>query len=1547
MFPDSKNYYKEGGMKKMSRKLKRFLSCLMALMMVCSLISYSPATVYAANGSKADASAEAQYGLKSNIQDGVILHCWDWSFNNIKANMAEIAKAGYSAVQTSPIQQAKEGTKGGSNSHWWVLYQPANFSIDNSGNSALGTKAEFQAMVEEAHKYGVKVVVDIVANHTANQTGYDIASNVDPDIKNNASQTYHPEGFKDINYDDRYSITHGSMGGLPDLNTENSIVQGKVLGLLKECIDCGADGFRFDAAKHISVPDEGSQYTFWTNTLVAAQSYAKSTYSKDIYAYGEILYDIGGGVAVTSYTKYMSITDDQTSSTIRGGVKDGNAASAATSYYQKGETPNKAVLWPESHDTYSNDDKATTYIDQQVMDKAWAMEACRANATSLYYVRTPYRSGDFGAVHSYNWKDPEVVAVNKFHNYFAGTSEYLGYEGKIAYNVRNKKGIVLVNCGGSNASVNFSISKTGMADGTYKDQVTGGTFTVSGGNISGQIGNTGVAVVYNADPIVLTPVATISQEGGSFSGDTLSLTIGLQNATSGTYKIGNESAQSFTGSKTITIGSGMNFGDSVTVTLTATDGKNNFNKSYTFTKTEQTGNIAYLKLPSGWGTNVYCYAYDSATETVNNGTWPGAKMTLDSATGMYKYQVPENIQKPRVIFYSDDTHRSPGNMEKGYLFETDGSWVFDGSTWKTYTAPVTKGTVIVKYVDESGVEIANGQTLTGNIGTSYSTSAASVSGYTLKTTPSNASGSYTESTITVTYIYSKVVSTDPLVTSSLASGSSFKTETQTITLSLSNATKGTYSVDDGPVKNFTGSASVVLGQGKVADSTVTVKATATNASGVTRNYTFTYSKVFNGTVVEGSLGATKQYNASGTLASQYKTNPSGAGKKATITIDGDASDWSQDMLIAQGAAWDVANHWKGGHENCVLDTYALYAAWDDTNLYVGWQMVNTTDTWARSGDGPLSDGGRVLDVPLILALSVDPSSPSMSNKNSSGGSIWGQKMGLTFQTHVDRLFYMSGKPGLGKPSMFKAVDSSGNTDYTTGCVGFTEGGIEYKMATTCISSSIIGLNNSNDPNDVFDNSADWVDYKTFTGSSGKHDTTFDSFYEIKIPLATLGTTRSYIESNGIGAMLVATRGESALDCIPFDPSMVDNATGDYTADPSTSAEKDDIDTITVPLAGIGKATTGGGVTPTPDPDPTPTPSELQLNFGADRSAPQSSGTALSLVGIGKGGTAPYTYKFYVNGSQVGTKSGSGETSVSWTPSASGTYKIKCIVTDSAGNSTTSQKNFTVEGGGSVVITEGWQHDSKGYWYQNADGTYPKNAWKQISGKWYYFGADGYMKTGWITVGGYSYYLKSSGEMATDEWVDGGKYYVDASGHWIKGKTKTTEGWKKDSKGYWYQNADGTYPKNAWKKISGKWYYFGADGYMKTGWVTIGNYTYYFKSSGEMAADEWVDNGKYYVDASGHWIKGKTNTGSSGTWKQDSKGWWYQKADGTYPKNQWLQIDGKWYHFNISGYMQTGWYKEGNYSYYLKSNGVMAANEWVDGGKYYVDASGHWVPGKTK
>ena len=100
--------------------------------------------------------------------------------------------------------------------------------------------------------------------------------------------------------------------------------------------------------------------------------------------------------------------------------------------------------------------------------------------------------------------------------------------------------------------------------------------------------------------------------------------------------------------------------------------------------------------------------------------------------------------------------------------------------------------------------------------------------------------------------------------------------------------------------------------------------------------------------------------------------------------------------------------------------------------------------------------------------------------------------------------------------------------------------------------------------------------------------------------------------------------------------------------------------------------------------------------------------------------------------------------------------------------------------------------------------------------------------------------------------------------------------------------------------------------------------------------------------------GPSNGGSSkGAWLKDSNGWWYCNADRSYTTNNWQQIDGYWYYFNQYGYMRTGWLQS-PYSqkwYYLNpaegnSYGRMLTSQWVDNGKYYVNADGVW-DGQTR
>ncbi len=315
---------------------------------------------------------------------------------------------------------------------------------------------------------------------------------------------------------------------------------------------------------------------------------------------------------------------------------------------------------------------------------------------------------------------------------------------------------------------------------------------------------------------------------------------------------------------------------------------------------------------------------------------------------------------------------------------------------------------------------------------------------------------------------------------------------------------------------------------------------------------------------------------------KYATNPNGTGKRGNIKIDGKIDDWSEDMLIAQGAGWDIAPRWKGSHENCVIDCYSLYAAWDDDNLYIGYQMVNSTDTWATPGEGSLMDGGKMRDIHLGVALSINPNNPTITGKMTNGEWLWGDKVTFT-NTHADMVMMMSSTVGNGTPALFKLADSQGNLSYDAEhCINFATAGIEYKMADDFLPSELWMLDgiSTTPEQEVYGGKGVYADaFKTGKG----HDKKYDSFYEMKIPFSAIGITASQLESQGIGVMQFGTRGESPIDCIPHDPSMLDNAMGSYSQDSSTSKEKEDQDDISVPFARVG----GDGSQPIPtDPNPT-------------------------------------------------------------------------------------------------------------------------------------------------------------------------------------------------------------------------------------------------------------------------------------------------------------------------------------------------------------------------
>ena len=197
----------------------------------------------------------------------------------------------------------------------------------------------------------------------------------------------------------------------------------------------------------------------------------------------------------------------------------------------------------------------------------------------------------------------------------------------------------------------------------------------------------------------------------------------------------------------------------------------------------------------------------------------------------------------------------------------------------------------------------------------------------------------------------------------------------------------------------------------------------------------------------------------------------------------------------------------------------------------------------------------------------------------------------------------------------------------------------------------------------------------------------------------------------------------------------------------------------------------------------------------------------------------------------------------------------------------------------------------------------KNGWVKEGSTWYYYENGTLARNKWISS---TYWVGADGKMATSSWVDGGRYYVGANGAWVKDAKKSEavkpvekkQGWVKEGNA-WYFYYQGQITRNAWigsywlgsdgKMATSSWvdngrYYVGVNGLWdksakkqevksevkKNGWVKEGNTWYYYENGilarnkwagnywlgadGKMATNAWVDNGRYYVDGSGAWVK---------------------------------------------------------------------------------------------
>lgn len=430
-----------------------------------------------------------------------ILHVWSWNFPTIAENMRQIADAGFTMLQTSPVN-ACFSPEGGNikildekEGNWYHYYQPTDWTI---GNNILGTEEEMKAMLDSAAKYDIRVLVDVLPNHTA--FDIDLVTDEFYEAVGGRDKMFHTRGLEAINdYNDRTECTHQGVGGLPDVNTENPLFQKYYMQFINRLIELGVRGFRYDTAKHIGVHSDPvdteagvKENDFWDVATGRKEVLGVSLAIPydSLFVYGEVLQD--RNVPENEYAGYFGQTASSYGHFLREALAKRSAKDIDLLSWYHSAAPEHLTTWVESHDTYCNANESAGLTDAQIRT-GWVFLTARQNGTPLFYSR-PMNStrenyfGDnlLGARGNDEFFHPEVVAVNKFRKAMNGQKEdiRISENGEVILVNRGDKGAALINLSLDEKAFELP---TALPDGDYADNVYGKSFKVGNGVLCGTV----------------------------------------------------------------------------------------------------------------------------------------------------------------------------------------------------------------------------------------------------------------------------------------------------------------------------------------------------------------------------------------------------------------------------------------------------------------------------------------------------------------------------------------------------------------------------------------------------------------------------------------------------------------------------------------------------------------------------------------------------------------------------------------------------------------------------------------------------------------------------------------------------------------------------------------------------------------------------------------------------------------------------------------------------------------------------------------------------
>jgi alpha-amylase len=416
----------------------------------------------------------------------VILHAFDWHFNDIAANAERIASIGYGAVLIPPpLYSDPVG------SEWWQRYQPKDYRVLRS---YLGNRAELEGAIVALHRRGVRIYADIVFNHMANENRPDRLNFPgeaelrryrlereeferdrlygDLDVGLFSSWDFNTQG--DIrNWLDLYETTEHNLSGLPDLDLNDWVIEQQ-----RACLNAlnamGFDGYRIDAVKHM--PEEHLQRVFETVDMVGK------------YLFGEVLtandHEEGLFIWPLFDRESLSFYDFPLHETLRRVFAPNGSMRELVDPAAFGQAlPSwRAVTFGVTHDMPNNDGFRGVMLHPQDEYLANAYLLGRDGGVPLVYSDSNQSAARYPEDRdrwANSWQRNDISSMVRFHNAVHGLPQRPLFEddGFIVL-ARGNQGIVAINK--TDAWQHAEIRSQGLNHCDYFCQLHGHKMTVSG-----------------------------------------------------------------------------------------------------------------------------------------------------------------------------------------------------------------------------------------------------------------------------------------------------------------------------------------------------------------------------------------------------------------------------------------------------------------------------------------------------------------------------------------------------------------------------------------------------------------------------------------------------------------------------------------------------------------------------------------------------------------------------------------------------------------------------------------------------------------------------------------------------------------------------------------------------------------------------------------------------------------------------------------------------------------------------------------------------------